>query len=656
MKIKISVVMLSCFLLSACLNELFDSSMAENSAQETVDAGVVDAGVISLSGVIAAAALPAAKLQLRSSSDSPRRSVFGTRKLAQAKVSLYKRTKSGVSTLVDETTSDDAGQYSFASVPKAVTANGNEDDFYYEVRATLDEVDISAPVAPDGDTTVDVTPETNVAAKVLSDVVKVPGESTPAIPSAASVNALRRMVSSNMVRLGSSISVPQSTSSNSTRLVSLANGLSSAGGNAELAYKAYQFQSEWSAMKNATTTTPAKAASYLSRLAREACGQNSNLVAIPQASAKILAQAIVEGKTYTAEEIISASNSAIGGTQLNVDAAVSAYANLLSKIDSNYAQAEESVQAFTDEELVVLFAKRDLKGSNFSATTALNPDQALNFLQHASANGNSMNLCNISGAKIGSAIAYLVNAADAEPHISNVEISHDSGFGCDQSAGFARFLANVHVFDGGKGVNSVTILSSDSSALTAGSVNLELQMGKYESRSEGVCVSLNQEVTYTITANFADNSSVTKTLTRTHPLVPEASAKYDGVAMGQANEPTQVNEKRPVISWDAPDEMLARVTNAPTGSQIKYSYEFSHTDAVGSAPLALCDSVPFGDLYAVDNFMPTVDCDKAKCAAATEMAESELQCRVSIQTYLVDENDSILGQAAGNFRFFKVVE
>ncbi len=657
MQIKIYLVLLSCFLLSACFDDALDSSTdGETKIEDTQDSGVVDAVSVTLSGVIAAAALPSAKVQLQGSYNGPSYSVFGTRKLAQAKVSLYKRTQSGVETLVAETTADDNGQYSFSDVSKAVTSNGDANDFYYEVRASLDDVNITAPVAPDADTKVDVTPETNVAAKVLSDVVKVPGETQPAIPSASSVNALNRMVSANMYRLRTSIAVPRATSENASKLLGLANGVSSAGGNGELAYKTYQFQAEWSTMKNTATTTQARAASYISRFARESCGQKNGVLAIPQASAMVLGQAIIDGKTYTATDIIAASNAVPGGSQLDVATAVSGYADLLITIDGNYAAVDESVQSFSAEELVALLAKRELKGSEFSATTALDPDQALSFLQHASANGNTMNLCNIMGDKLGSTMTQLVNAVDAEPHIANVEINHDSGFGCDQNAGFGHFLAKVHVFDGGIGINNVTITSSDSTALTAGSVNLDLQMGKYESRSEGVCVTLNNEVTYTITANLADSSTLTSTVTRSHPLVPEASAKYNGVDMGQSNSPTQVTEKRPVITWDAPATVLANVSNAPAGSQIKYTYEFSHTDAVGSAPLAQCDSVPFGDLYAVDNFIPTVDCDKAKCAAASGMTESELQCRVSIQTYLVDENDSVLGQAAGNFRFFKVVE
>src|SRR3990172_7605404 len=52
---------------------------------------------------------------------------------------------------------------------------GAATDFYYEVRVTDGATTVAAPVAPAANTTVDVNPETDLAAKVLSDVADVPG-------------------------------------------------------------------------------------------------------------------------------------------------------------------------------------------------------------------------------------------------------------------------------------------------------------------------------------------------------------------------------------------------------------------------------------------------------------------------------------------------
>jgi hypothetical protein len=51
-------------------------------------------------------------------------------------------------------------------------------------------------------------------------------------------------------------------------------------------------------------------------------------------------------------------------------------------------------------------------------------------------------------------------------------------------------------------------------------------------------------------------------------------------------------------------------------------------------------------------FIADIDCDTAACATTSGAPESSLACRTNIQTFLVDENDRFLGQAAGNFRSY----
>lgn len=89
---------------------------------------------------------------------------------------------------------------------------------------------------------------------------------------------------------------------------------------------------------------------------------------------------------------------------------------------------------------------------------------------------------------------------------------------------------------------------------------------------------------------------------------------------------------------------------------VKYTYEFAHVDtsAVQVSPASQCAQVSSGALYSVDSFNPTADCDVAACAASLGVSASNISCRMNIQSYLVDKNDKILGQAAGHFRFFCV--
>jgi hypothetical protein len=93
-------------------------------------------------------------------------------------VTLVKIEADGTETTVETTSTDAAGEYSIAEVPVCETSTGNDDDFYYEVRVSTGELEIAAPVCPSGDAeevTANVSPESTVAATIISDVVEVPG-------------------------------------------------------------------------------------------------------------------------------------------------------------------------------------------------------------------------------------------------------------------------------------------------------------------------------------------------------------------------------------------------------------------------------------------------------------------------------------------------
>ncbi len=205
--------------------------------------------------------------------------------------------------------------------------------------------------------------------------------------------------------------------------------------------------------------------------------------------------------------------------------------------------------------------------------------------------------------------------------------------------------------------------------LTAGATG---SFNAYESNTDGVCVNLGKEVSYTVTANFSDSTFVIATVNRNHPRIPEASSQVlvsDAFQMGSgdSDNPTVVSVSRPLYQWTSPVDMLDLIANDSANTAVeaellagdyavKYTYEFAHVDtgAVQVSPASQCAQVSSGALYSVDSFNPTADCDVAACATALSVSPSRIACRMNIQSYLVDKNDKILGQAAGHFRFFCV--
>ena len=266
----------------------------------------------------------------------------------------------------------------------------------------------------------------------------------------------------------------------------------------------------------------------------------------------------------------------------------------------------------------------------------------------------------------------------AEPSISAYEIYHNSGFGCNEGDGEGHFVAEIRVYSASKEISDVTISSSDSSALDGtGNATLNSEGDRYTSNEEGYCVALGTEVTYTVTANFTDSSSATTTIDRNHPRVPEASSEVlvDEVFISgsdQASDPTVVDTRRPLYQWTSPEEMLDAIIDDSANADIqtslsedtlavKYTYEFAHVNLnqepvspINSQDYPSCAMVNTGALYAVDSFLPTEDCAVEACAEELGESPENIACRMNIQSYLVDQFNNLLGQAAGHFRFFCV--
>lgn len=592
-------------------------------------------------------------------------------------VSLYKMYSDGVEEAVDigTVTTDASGNYTIPDVPVAETGSGAATDFYYEVRVSDGvSADVRAPVAPGVDTVVDVTPTTNLAARILSDVAEVPGQTDLPTPSAELIESMRTLVSedADTLETAGAITVPDATIAGEADVLASANGLASAGGDAEKLYKAVQFESELIALEADATTVAADAGAYIKRVTREGIDQRSTGNALPAIAADAMGQALIDGTTFTPTEIVAAYNANNGvDPDVVLDDKVAQFTEMLGGVEDKFDDTVGAPEDMDGDNQVALYTMRDLSGTAFAADTPLAPDQAVAFLQTlpfdaadpATDVGGFGNNIDVTGI-----VSDLTNdAALAGPAIADVQIYHNSGFGCDQNAGFGHFMADVDVYAPGLAVTGVTVTSTDGTALGGdGTDNLAPSGNRWTSNTNGVCVGLGTSVTYTVEATLSDASTVSATVDRNHPLVPEASTTVDGAATSNdANNPDIFTVKRPVYTWQSPAAMLAAIAVAPAGSQVKYTYEFSHVAVAGAlagGPLNPdtypgCNAVNSSGslaMYSVDSFMPTVDCDIAACAASTGEAESNIVCRMNIQTFLVDEYDRLLGQAAGHFPVFCV--
>ena len=660
---------------------------------------------VQLSGVVSAFAVSSSKL-LNNDGSKARQGLGSTSRLNGAQVALKKRfaDSSKAAEVVATTTTDSTGAYNFNDVPAAVTGQGEDKDFYYEVVATSGDTELAAPVAPiTDDAGLDISPESNIAANIVKDVIKVPGATKRPVPSFRSMRNLSSGVGQNMYSLRNSISVPSSSTANASGIKAAANGIASTGGNAEKMYKSYQFNSEWVRLAKSPTSTEAQFSNYLKRIAREQCGQNGN-DPLPQIAADALAKAAKEGATFNPTGIVAAINAANSQAELEVDYAVKRYAYLLDQIEHNMVKSSTEATDFSDKQMMALFSLRQLRSYNLNADSTLDADQALSFLQYVgntsgdgsvSGDGgatgpapdgdggnigpsgpppgnkvakratppNELQMCQMSSNTLIAAVASLVNDPTlTQPAIADAQIFHDSGHGCDQNSGLGHFRAEISIYPGNTSVSSVNVSSTDTSALGGdGNIAITEQFGgNYRTSMPNECVTLDKPVTYTVTATMADGSSVSQTYDRTHPLVHETQARYNSEDMSRDHaSATPVGEYRPTITWDSTADMLARITTAPAGSQVKYSYEFSYVDTSVQqiGPVSQCDTITSGGaLYAVDSFMPTVDCNPAACATTSGISQANLQCRIYIDTYLVDGADRILGQSAGNFTYYCVDE
>ncbi len=594
----------------------------------------------------------------------PKFATIGDTVLADADVTLVKKLADGTETEVSTSTTDAQGNYTLAEVPVCQAGTGASTDFYYEVRVTSGAVTIAAPVCPTtvvGDETVNVSPESNLAAKIISDVAKVPGEDNIPVPTPEVFADVREFTSGDVDTLQDAITIPSASDADAS--VQMANGMAAAGGDAEKAYKKFQFEAEF-VRNTGTEVTTEETASYLARSAKEGCTSSST--ALSQAAATAMADALSSGTTFTPQDIVAAFN-AVSSADADVATKVADYAEQLTAVETAQAVDAGAALGFKLEEalgdevnLGAFYTKRDLVAADFAATTPLEADQAVSFLESLG------NQCNFGNTNITQIIGELTGSDTlAAPAIDQAVIYNNSGFGCN-GLDQGHFVSAVDVYlpaGSERTVSSVVITSTDATSLGGdGSITL-VQEGPlathFAAQGNGECVSLDTEVTYTVTAILDDASEIQTTVVRTHPETTESIISMNGQVIQSGNStPAVTTDKRPLISWTAPEDVLAAYSvPPPEGSQVKYTYELAYIDdaspgsPINSNTFPACATVTSGvSLYATSSFIPTVDCDVDACAAAIPTTADHISCRINIQTYLVDAYDQIQSQAAGAFR------
>jgi hypothetical protein len=575
-------------------------------------------------------------------------------------------------------TTDDTGAYSIPAVEKVPVSEGTPESFYYEVRITKDELTLKTPIAANVDVEANVSPETDLAAKILSEVVAVPGVENPPIPSNQMVESVRELVLSEAADLSDdkAIEIPSALATGfDANSVAAANGLAANGGNAEKLFKAASFSAEEMALVNDSDSTEASATGYINRVIREGCNQAEGDY-LPQPIAAAFGENFKAGNKLTATQIVAAYNQNFSGPDIVPATVVLSFKAMLTDVADKLAAPAVGSSDIVSNKQLALYTMRDLDPLTFAADTELDADQALAFIQTL---GTQQCQFTAQLDLFGFIADLLDKPLLGNPAIAFADIYHNSGFNCNEGSGKGHFMAKVKVNRNGKTITSVTVASNDSDTtvlggdaaetLTAGATGL---FNAYDSNTDGVCVNLGKEVSYTVTANFSDSTSVTATVDRNHPRIPEASSQVfvgDAFEMGSGNSasPTVVGVSRPLYQWTSPAAMLNLIANDGANTAVKaallagdyavkYTYEFAHVDtgAVQVSPAPQCAQVSSGALYSVDSFNPTADCDVAACATALSVAPSRISCRMNIQSYLVDKNDKILGQAAGHFRFFCV--
>lgn len=585
--------------------------------------------------------------------------------LPDANITLYKVFADGTEEVVSgaTTTTDANGNYTLANVPVAQTGTGAATDFYYEVRATSGALEVIAATAPTSNTTVNLSPESKIAAMMLSDVAEVPGVSTASVlPTEGTIENLSEMVYDNLSSM-QNFTPPSTATSADDKVIIAANAVSANDGNAEKLMRAYEAQKEELYLQqNKSTVSESTVAGYLDRVTKAACDFNAN-TKLPQVVSSALAEAFKDGTAFTLDEVVTAFNSNNLGQDATVNGAISNFSGILDSLNT----ALKNKTDIPDDALLALYANRDDLTSLSSGTT-LEADQALAMVQ---AMLPSDQRCQGGVDYVG-----LVSDLVGDPTIAttasfaDIEVYHVRG-SCPQGSLKARVQLYLPP---GVTANSVTIAASgmkDINNNTVLSVNLTATFpasGIWEygnfNNNEYTCLTFNQTYTYTITADLNGADDLTTTITRTIVDLPEASISLIDMATytvstqfstGQPDQPIKITSQRPMFKWLPAPGTPPPSLGAPAGTQVKYLYDITHFNRNTGGPenrdFVNCPGEQNNTrFYDKDYILSPIDCDVDKCNQA--LPDAQHVCRLHVQTVLVDEYDRTLAWSAGADMYF----
>ncbi len=628
------------------------------------DTGTTTTLPITGTAQVAAADLPAAAVSASSLPTSADTALDG------GTVTLVRIKPDGTEAVVDigTVTTDAAGAFTIPGVPPVEAGSGAATDAYYEVRVTKGTIEEAIPLAPTGDTTVEVTPETSIAADILSEVVDAPTVDSRPIPSKAMIDAVVNQTAGDLHAMSGLVDIPSAdTATQATDkadFTDMANGVVTVGGNAEAVARAAQFESEYLGLTADAATPAAVYAGYLTRLVRDACGEPADNP-MPAPVVDAAAAKLAASTTYTVQQVVDAYAVANPATTLTAAAVVSAANTARTALDTALAATDGDTAIDGDKQLLLVGHGRV---TTLATDTPLAPDMVLVLLHYIASlepTATAGDPCPLDKLTAAEALGSLFGDSGlADLSIADYQIYNNSGFGCDEGAGQGHLVAQVELnVPTGVTVSSVTVAADDATALGGAPISLTEDppgSGRWSNSADGNCVPEETPITYTITVTPATGSPVTLAVDRFHVHVPEPTVLYRLTPMSSASAaPTPVGETRPLVVWTRPADLLAQITGAPADATVRYGYEFAHVDTTASpvGPLAACEATNAAGqqhLYAMSAFIPTVDCDPAACAAASGVAEANIACRINIQTFLLDGDDRYQSQAAGTFRFFSV--
>lgn len=605
--------------------------------------------------------------------------------LKDATVSLYKVKSDNSKEQVDIgiVKTDENGRYTIPNV--AQTNISGNDDFYYEIKIEDGNKTLLAPLAisSDGTKEVNLTKSSTIATKVLQDVIKPNKDNLIVLEDEDIINGMTNAVESDLNSVVKKID--EINVANMKQTSKMANGLVSLMGNIEVIKTAAQFSSNYRALKTSIISSSDDFAGYLTKVIKRACRrvtindmQNTIRNPLPRKLANLLGVKEKNKQKYTIDELINGNSSVNFGKkwidiiptnwnfQKSTQDIVDDYKSILRKIKVKVITGT----SFSDVEEAIFLSMRTLEATTITSTTRLSMDQSVTFLyamyEYYNKNGDT-NLMGELGEANSIKPVELVFTKNLVDIISNLEsnkslstssyildytIYSDSGFGCNNKK--MHFKSSILTYtDTGVILNDINITTTNSKDLINGYVTLTINGDKGEQNVDSICVTTNVDINYTIKATFNDNSSDSIVVSRQHYIVPESENTYSGSSVSKNGAyPTNTSGVvRPLFTWTDPITMKSQISNAPVDSSIYYTYELWHVSESNPSSIvsSSCQKDETHTFYNTNSFIPSVDCDTT-CAGSSV---TNVECRVNLQTYLLDKFNAPIGQATGGFTYFK---